>query len=226
MEPRKSPRIKLRNTPERPLLEEEIVNATIAFANGARLDLKDLVDPFQWSFDGITPEKIETYVGDEALMHNEERLALRGGRELRPISQIREDARSMTRDILSYYLIDPVLPEDVEGLSGFDLFPSINGRVYMRMTANGCTLDFYYTFATDLELVRLGEFLIQDSERKFGKRLCQCQLKSCGRFFLEVKPATGRPQRRYCDPEHLKEAHALNASKRMRRIRNRARGKK
>jgi hypothetical protein len=226
MEQTKPKRITLRNTPERPLTAEEIVNATISFANGDTLDLKDLVDPFQWSRDGIKPEVAETYVGNRELRRREERDASESGSKPRTIKQIRDQWRFSTRETLTYYLTEPLLPEDANSLINLDFFPRINGRVHFRRTATGLTLDFYYTFATGLDLVSLGELLIEDTERPFGKKLCQCQLKSCGRFFLEVKPPTGRPQRRYCCPEHLKAAHAQNAPKRMQRIRKKPKGKK
>ena len=49
---------------------------------------------------------------------------------------------------------------------------------------------------------------LADDSRGFGRALCRCRLKDCGRFFLEQKPAVGRPQRLYCSRKHMLAAHA------------------
>lgn len=54
----------------------------------------------------------------------------------------------------------------------------------------------------------LFSLLLTDDSRGFGRALCRCRLKDCGRFFLEQKPATGRPQRLYCSRAHMLAAHA------------------
>jgi hypothetical protein len=237
MEPRKHKRIKLRNNPMRPLSEKEIVDATIAFANGATLELLDLYDPFDNSLDRIeaeiqgTESKLqEPCVGDQALEKREIRIALETGKEPRAVQLIREDRRRATRENLWHQIHDTMSSGDIEEWSDewsdMDLFPLINPKPYMRKVANGLTLSFFYSFATDLDLVTLGEFLLMDTERPFGKKLCQCELQSCGLFFFEVKPPTGRPQRKYCCAEHMLKAHDQNASKRMKRKRSKTKDRK
>ena len=66
--------------------------------------------------------------------------------------------------------------------------------------------------------------LLLDEQRPFGAGLCQCRLPECGRFFFEQKKETGRPQRRYCEREHMLEANARTSTARA--LKSRAKAKK
>ncbi len=211
----------------RPLSEKEIVEATVAFANGATLDLLDLAEhfPSRGPLD-VTVQEYPLHVGDVVLQENERYRAVEEGDEPRTVDQVRNDCRRSTRESLGYIVREPMLAEDVEGITDQDLFPMINSKPYLRKVDNGLTLSFFYSFATDLDLVRLGEILLEDTERPYGKKLCQCELESCGMFFFEVKPPTGRPQRKYCCSEHMLKAHDLNAGDRMKKRRRAAARKK
>jgi len=63
--------------------------------------------------------------------------------------------------------------------------------------------------------------LLLDETRPYARDLCRCNLAECGRLFLAVKPATGRPQRLYCDEKHMHKAHALQSTQRARESRAR-----
>jgi hypothetical protein len=95
----------------------------------------------------------------------------------------------------------------------------------LRRTPRGVALRYH---AIILDLSSFDAFvstLLLDEERPFGRDLCRCKFKGCGAdghgalFFLEKKPATGRPQRRYCTPEHMLMAHARESTKRARKSR-------
>src|SRR5450432_3617997 len=126
MELRRRKRIKLRNNAMRPLSEEEIVDATVAFANGASIELLDLVDPLIDPFEDESEEAEartrEPCVGDRALEIREIRFAASLGNEPRTIGQMREDARQNTRENLQHRIRAPMSPQNVEELSNMDLF--------------------------------------------------------------------------------------------------------
>ena len=67
--------------------------------------------------------------------------------------------------------------------------------------------------------------LLLDQDRPFGAGLCQCRLPECGRFFLERKPETGRPQRRYCSAEHMLESNSRTSTARALKSRAKAKAK-
>jgi hypothetical protein len=206
MEHLKGKRIKLRNTETQPLSEREIVEATVAFANGATLELKDFAEgrSSQPSEEETTPSRSDSWG------------------EPRTAEQIREDERRVTRELLSYILSGPMLEEDVNGLTDQDLSSLINPRPFFRKVDGGLTLRFAYSFCSDSDLTTLGVILLEDTERPFKEKLCQCRLESCGLFFFEVKPPTGRPQRKYCSEEHMLMAHDQNAPNRMKKRRRRS----
>lgn len=92
------------------------------------------------------------------------------------------------------------LPEyslPVHGISGVARFEDGRGRFEVIVPIN-----LPEEFRTMLALT------LSDDAQPFGRALCRCRLKSCGRFFLEQKPRTGRPQRLYCSREHMLAAHA------------------
>jgi hypothetical protein len=68
--------------------------------------------------------------------------------------------------------------------------------------------------------------LLLDGNRKLGADLCRCRLKSCQQFFLAKKPKTGRPRRDYHSDDCMKQAHALDSTKRAQKSRAKARKSK
>jgi hypothetical protein len=74
--------------------------------------------------------------------------------------------------------------------------------------------------------MRYGFALILDDSRPYGRALCRCRLESCRRFFFEVKPETGRPQRLYCLQDHMLEAQALRGADRVRKHRAKKKARK
>lgn len=69
--------------------------------------------------------------------------------------------------------------------------------------------------------------LLLDSSRDFGRRLCQCKLETCERFFWERRSTQGgRRGRSFCSPEHMREHNSATAAERVRRHREKQRNAK
>lgn len=223
-------RLRLRNTMKSPLSEQDIVDATVAFANGATIELLDLVEPIE-PFEPI--EFCHATLSESAIAElsmEDAQAALDKNERLleeyeKSVGQLKTKLlvsvdfdRRLTRDILRAQVSHPL--GSTKALLAVDLFPSINIRPRLRKVGNGFSLSFFYFFASESALVHLGRFLLVDRARPFGNKLCQCELESCGLFFFEVKPPTGRPQRKYCCSAHMIKAHDQNAAERMRRKRS------
>jgi hypothetical protein len=61
--------------------------------------------------------------------------------------------------------------------------------------------------------------LLVDESKGLGGDLCRCQLKSCGKYFLAMKPPTGRPRTKYHDDTCMDAVHALQSTARSQRSR-------
>ena len=85
---------------------------------------------------------------------------------------------------------------------------------------------FYRHFPADLEAaIGYALLLLLDPTRGYGSDLCRCKLAECGRFFLAIKPPTGRPRRDYCCEEHLEAAREKSSVDRVRAFRAREKAK-
>ena len=85
---------------------------------------------------------------------------------------------------------------------------------------------FHRHFPADLEAaVGYALLLLLDPSRAYGSDLCRCKLAECGRFFLAIKPPTGRPRRDYCCAEHLEAAREKSSVDRVRAFREREKAK-
>lgn len=187
--------------------------ATVAFANGARLDI-----------DGLEPTSLAGSTGEKQLQTSVQLLRLLAERKKLSLDdlpssadELRANWRSDTKVLLALALKRPEKAAAVLAERGSEGL--VHVRPILRKVSGGLSLASYYQFATELELVALGQILLIDKDRGFLEKLCQCQLEECGDFFFEVKPPTGRPQRRYCSREHMLRAHDENASARMARRR-------
>ena len=84
----------------------------------------------------------------------------------------------------------------------------------------------YRHFPADLEAaIGYALLLLLDPTRGYGSDLCRCKLAECGRFFLAIKPPTGRPRRDYCCEEHLEAAREKSSVDRVRAFREREKAK-
>lgn len=96
-------------------------------------------------------------------------------------------------------------------------------RMLMRpvyvITAEGTNTKLrHYPADVDAALA-FALLVILDSQKPYGGDLCRCKLQECRRFFLTIRPATGRPRRDYCSQQHLDEARAATGSQRVKKFR-------
>jgi len=217
MERRKRKQLRLSNTAGSPLTENQIVDATIAFANGATLLI-----------DGLVPkDSTSKFVGDDYIEYTlrlsravRER-GISGFKELNENDNIPTDAedhrkrrRTNTRVRLGWIVNDPKRAS--EELRGWDVETGIRQKQVLRHTEHGVHLTSHYDFTFEGDLVDLGVILLTDTERGYAGRLCQCQSSSCGDFFFKVQPARGAPRSKYCSDEHMALGHDERAQVRMR----------
>jgi hypothetical protein len=211
--------IKLRNTPVHPLSEQEIAEATLAFANGATLKLlgKDTFFKGRRVDDEILKGFFARRTASRDKAPSDHKGKVTTDEFQKYAAGFHEAIRENIRGDISRSLLDPsaVARSIVE--RDDTAFLHVNPIVHA--TARGLQLTYHHRFASFIDLVVFGLILLVDESRPFREKLCECHLQSCRLFFFEIKPPTGRPQRRYCSEEHLKAAHAQNAPRRMRKIR-------
>jgi hypothetical protein len=95
----------------------------------------------------------------------------------------------------------------------------------ITLQPHGFSLE-YFNYFPDLETAfSYAIMLLIDSRKPYGAAISQCHLARCSRFFLATKkPGGGRPNRKYCDPEHLAEHH--NSAERKAATTARGRGRR
>lgn len=206
--------LRLTNSIEEPLTEYQIVLATLAAANGARLYL----DGSRGGDRGLAQLRelsaaVQKHVrsdptSDDSSQDLDERW--------------RESVVAILDGIISGVMQqviaeDPTTTTEIHGLQMRPMMKVVDGKL---------RLVTHYSFAIEHSLVSFGELLLADSSRDFGSKLCRCRLKSCGLFFLERRPPTGRPQRIYCCDEHLTQGHNSGSGERRKRAAKRKAGAK
>jgi hypothetical protein len=67
--------------------------------------------------------------------------------------------------------------------------------------------------------------LFLDSDKPYGRDLCQCNLERCRKFFLADRTQPNRPRTRFCSEAHYQESHDAAAVDRVRRSRDKRRHK-
>ena len=107
---------------------------------------------------------------------------------------------------------------------------SAGNRIVMRpsfVVGSGTVKVSYRCYPADFE-AGLGFvlMLLLDASRPFQGNLCRCRFTDCQRYFLAVKPHTGRPRREYCSTEHLAAARSAASADRMRESRRKGRGQR
>jgi hypothetical protein len=89
-----------------------------------------------------------------------------------------------------------------------------------RLISGSATLQ-YHTIILDVTAFdAFVRSLILDAKYAIGVDLCHCGLNRCSKFFLAVKPKTGRPKRKYCCADHMEEYNKLGGAERTRRARS------
>jgi hypothetical protein len=121
------------------------------------------------------------------------------------LASMRQDWRAFLRRFVSTFRSSRsaalrLVPEHLLTLHNISIMP--------KWEPAGAHLDFWVPINSPDALRALFVLMLADDSRPFGGALCRCRLDGCGRFFLEQKPATGRPQRLYCSRKHMLAAHA------------------
>jgi hypothetical protein len=203
----RKPVVRLENSQQKPLTEREIVEASVDFLNGRRIEIPG------WSGDNeirfiIALEEIQSSNAGRTV--GKPRNASQPSDEA--VQAFRNSFREAQREMLSRLIADP----GAVALELKEAAPLIDPKPLIRVVQDGLWLDHFYEFKSELDLVTLGLVLLADPRRRSNwPQLCRCQLPSCGAFFFEKRPPTGRPQRRYCSRTHMLRAHDQNAPRRM-----------
>jgi hypothetical protein len=232
MEHRNPKRLTLRNDSVRPLSEEQIVDATRMFANGTKLVIKGLAPA------GVTGRDIynkylqlkqeENFVDlDSDALGSQESESASWQANVPHERQLSADQffsllRNQIRATISLSLRDPVAAAKmvlegnlIEGIT----YNCPDIRYTYGRSPRGLDLSTQFLLTGVADLVMFGLILLLDEKRGFKQKLCECQWGPCGILFFEVKPPTGRPQRKYCGETHMQKAHDGNAAKRMKKYR-------
>jgi hypothetical protein len=97
------------------------------------------------------------------------------------------------------------------------------GRVLLvpipELIDEGSRLGYRYLPQSLRAALSFALLLLIDQSRSYAARICQCKLRTCGNFFFVKRAETGRPRRRYCNDDHMSEAHDLGAAERVKRRR-------
>ena len=89
------------------------------------------------------------------------------------------------------------------------IFPSF------RFEAKRFLVSHHYIAQRPDAVVLYASLLLLDLSRPYGRDLCRCQLPCCRKFFLAVRPSSGRARRSYCSEEHMLQAHSAGSSRRV-----------
>ena len=222
MEPTKVTLPTLINGPLDPLSDVQIVNAALAFVNGASVVINrykpDLVsieerifhahklremtsEGAATSFVDLLPESIKT--SEDVFAHLRERVTV----------------------VLQHALTNPVATATAISQDGFQLirglnFGSCSTQHVLIHSRQGYRVASYYEFANPVQLVEWGLVLILDEAKGFRELLRRCRWERCAHFFLAVKPKIGRPKRHFCDSKCMEGLHNDGGAMRMKRIRS------
>jgi hypothetical protein len=137
-----------------------------------------------------------------------EELSRLGGTEVfaRELAQVRSDLTEVADDSVSLAMLQRVA-RTAGQIVLVPMFERSGDSLSMRTIPLGRNDSIVPVLSYALSL-------ILDNTLEYRAALCRCRLKNCSVFFLAKKPATGRPQRRYCSEEHREEAHRLDGARR------------
>jgi len=233
MERRKPKLLTLHNDSANPLSEREIVDATIAYANGANIVVNSSFgSPESYELSAEQCDKdLQGWMSSQVELRE---VGIKAG--VKP-GAFDIDPSVMNGDIEGFKTLLRKRVREVISLSFHDVVAAAETVRRGRLVKTAINLHSFgircsigdspkglrfiteFTFDTFMDLVEFGLVLLLDDRRGFREKLCQCQWEPCGFLFFEIQPPTGRPQRKYCCSEHMLQAHDQNAAKRMKRRR-------
>lgn len=191
------------------LAESEYVDRMLAFANAT--PAKDSAELQELGFELVTGNRLNDDERGDAESWQEDEGEF--GAAQRQLIQWLETVRTGTK-------------------AEFEKFVSLVCEACSRMVvrpgfnAKAGRLDVEFRFYPDDLEAAFGYALhLLLREPRGRNRLCRCRYLECHRFFLEVKPPTGRPRRDYCSQEHFDAARKLGAAIRIREYRKEQRVK-
>jgi hypothetical protein len=197
--------IQLVNSVDRPLGEAQVVEATLAFANGCGLRIVG-----QGSQPGpAAVQVLQSLPSDRA--HGAE------ARAWEHIFALVQGAHTNPKQCAHAYL-----QTDLQGDGGG------GPRRLVKRVPGGLAVLYHERFGSILELATLGALLLLDPSRPFLRKLCRCEFDKCRDYFLKKPPDPdrmstnrGRPKSKYCCTRHANEAHDADAAKRAQAYRKR-----
>jgi hypothetical protein len=179
-------RFELRNFVTAPANDDSLVEAVLAFANGAELIIVGQPDcgvPRSRPADRAPyVELLQDVVGERSILPM---LTDNLGRRRPAIPVIRLGRRSDS------------LPAPIRGLR------SIRVERVVISRPRGYSLAYFRQFRTVGALLAEVATLIADPDKPYARALCRCQYPACRNFYLARKNPKGGPANRiYCEPEH------------------------
>jgi hypothetical protein len=226
-------RVVLRNLLSAGPTDREIVEATVAFVNGATIVIDDVPDSLKHlRLEAAPMLPAERQVAEDSLRVLQG--LIYGATDSSPEADsgiaaddeaaLQARYRLVYRKFLARLLCDPSAIS--REFSDKGLMSKLPIDTYLLDRGDGLSIVHHYHLNTFFDVTQIGTAYLLDRTRDYTRKLCQCQLRSCGKFFFEVQPPTGRPQRKYCCKGHMEEAHAQNAGKRMKKFRSKPARKK
>jgi hypothetical protein len=201
--------------------EQDIVDATVAFQNGATLVVNG--EPDFNRKESVLETSVQVW---EQLVSELREIGLTClPPNAAPISDLPSRYPNAHGEFLAAFVSDRAATEDKLVSRGIASSINVHATLW-QPTKDGMAIVHHYEFSNPFDVITVGTALLFDRGKGFGQRLCQCQLESCRKFFFEKKAATGRPARRYCKTQHMLKAHDLNAPGRMKKRRGKPRAKK
>jgi hypothetical protein len=208
------------NEPANPLTKAQIVEATLAFVDGASIAINRYepgpsIDEFIFRARKFRELTNDGAVGPFVVLIPA---------SIATAEDLYSHLRTSVATVLGQSLTNPIGTAEMIGQDGFQLIPGCNfgsGRTrHVRLhSQSGYRLTTYYEFANPIQLIEWGLLLILDGAMGFREKLRRC--KRCARFFLEVKPKTGRPNNIYCQTGCMEAFHNSGGAARMRALRSR-----
>jgi hypothetical protein len=207
------------NDPLHPLTDAQIVDATLAFVNGADIALNRLEPGCSIEECISQARKFREFSTNEV-----ERPFLDVPLAFGSTAELHSYLRNRVAVILGHALTDPAATAKVIDKDGFQLIPgyyfgSCNVRLVRLHSQSGYRLTSCYEFQNSIQLIELGLFLILAQGTGFRERLRRCKWNGCAWFFLIVKPETGRSKSHYCRSDCMEQLHNSRGAARMKKLR-------
>lgn len=185
-----SDRYELRNLATAPASDDSLVDALIAFVNGA-----DLIICGQKSRFGEPHSKAVDRPIYSALLQ----AAIDGEPSILPMLTDKEGHQRPVFAVISLGLRNDALPEPIRGIA------SVSVSRVLLARPQGYSLGYFRQFRTARAALAEATVLTLDPARPYARKLCRCKYPDCQKFYFAEKNLRGGPPNRiYCTPKHRK----------------------